>query len=380
VGPAASDATPGGSGGAGVAPSPQILETRCVAAKGRRCIDSHWVEPGATIVVRGRFLKNVNAILFYGHPGRGDDVSAAARPHGATQVTTNVPPKALNGPLAAVTAAGVRSKKWNGLVIDEPGQAPPLPKQNGAQPAIGTGVPAPRKIFYGGLRKAAFAYRVASSGAVDVSVNLVRVADGAVVRRWQNPQVAPGATQRVVWDGTAGGKVQPEGYYAFQATVPSASGSVSTRTSAEKDSFAFYDHMFPVRGKHDYGSSGARFGSGRSGHSHQGQDVFASCGTPLLAARAGKVTYRGYHAAAGYYLVIAGSGTAQDYVYMHLREAAVVKQGERVYTGQQIGAVGESGNAHGCHLHFELWSAPGWYKGGRPFDPLPELQRWDRAS
>jgi murein DD-endopeptidase MepM/ murein hydrolase activator NlpD len=39
--------------------------------------------------------------------------------------------------------------------------------------------------------------------------------------------------------------------------------------------------------------------------------------------------------------------------------------------------VGDTGNAWGCHLHFELWTAPGWYAGGEPFDPLPRLQRWD---
>jgi murein DD-endopeptidase MepM/ murein hydrolase activator NlpD len=58
----------------------------------------------------------------------------------------------------------------------------------------------------------------------------------------------------------------------------------------------------------------------------------------------------------------------------------MVKTSDRVYTGQPLGEVGESGNAHGCHLHFELWSAPGWYNGGRALDPLPELRRWDRSS
>ena len=38
--------------------------------------------------------------------------------------------------------------------------------------------------------------------------------------------------------------------------------------------------------------SAGRFGAARRGHVHQGQDVFARCGTPLVAARGGKVTTR----------------------------------------------------------------------------------------
>ena len=139
-------------------------------------------------------------------------------------------------------------------------------------------------------------------------------------------------------------------------------------------------HVFPVRGPHDYGGANADFGSGRSGHSHQGQDVFAKCGTPMVAARGGKVQFRGSHAAAGNYIVIDGHGTGTDYAYMHLAEPSPFRKGDAVRTGQRIGAVGDTGNASGCHLHFELWSAPGWYQGGRPIDPLRALKAWDSWS
>jgi murein DD-endopeptidase MepM/ murein hydrolase activator NlpD len=139
-------------------------------------------------------------------------------------------------------------------------------------------------------------------------------------------------------------------------------------------------HVFPIPGRHAYGGAGARFGTGRAGHSHQGQDVFAKCGTPLVAARGGRVQFRGYHAAAGHYLVIDGARTRTDYVYMHLVSRSPFRRGDPVATGQRIGEVGDSGNARGCHLHFELWTGPGWYQGGRPIDPLRPLRTWDRWS
>jgi murein DD-endopeptidase MepM/ murein hydrolase activator NlpD len=366
------------SGGAGVGPAPTIGDVRCTAVPGKPCIDRAWVEPGGRIALRGRYLANVAEVIFYGAKGPGDDVGAPANRGSNGSVTATVPATARSGPVAVGTGGGVRSRRWSSLVIDGQAEAPPLPVQTGATPAIGTRV-AQHKVFYGGLRKAVFSYRVASSRPVDMAVSLRRLPDGAVVETWQQPQVQPGAVQKVVWDGKADGRVQPEGLYSFQANVAGAASSATGGGSGE-DAFAFYGHIFPVRGQHDFGDAGARFGAARQGHIHQGQDVFAGCGARMVAARAGKVVFRGYHALAGYYLVIHGSGSGFDYVYAHLREPALVEKGERVYTGQQIGEVGESGNAEGCHLHLELWSAPGWYKGGRPFDPLPELKRWDAVS
>lgn len=138
--------------------------------------------------------------------------------------------------------------------------------------------------------------------------------------------------------------------------------------------------VFPIPGPHDYGGASARFGAGRSGHTHQGQDVFAACGEPLLSAHAGNVKARGYQGSgAGHYLVVTGVDGI-DYVYMHLLKASWAAQGAWVHAGSQIGKVGESGNASGCHLHFELWTAPGWYSGGVPQDPLPSLLHWDSYS
>jgi murein DD-endopeptidase MepM/ murein hydrolase activator NlpD len=68
-------------------------------------------------------------------------------------------------------------------------------------------------------------------------------------------------------------------------------------------------------------------------------------------------------------------------MYAHLQKRSPLTEGARVRTGQPIGRVGDTGNASGCHLHFEIWSAPGWYEGG---DAMPSVGRnlklWDTWS
>jgi peptidoglycan hydrolase-like protein with peptidoglycan-binding domain len=149
------------------------------------------------------------------------------------------------------------------------------------------------------------------------------------------------------------------------------------RRAEEKASSGSY--VFPIRGWHSYGGSGSRFGAPRSGHRHQGQDIAASSGTPLVAVTSGTVYYRQYQAGgAGYYVVIRGNDR-RDYVYMHMRGPAWVAPGERVRPGTRVGSVGSTGTSKGPHLHFEMWTAH-WYAGGHPFDPLPYLKRWDAYS
>jgi murein DD-endopeptidase MepM/ murein hydrolase activator NlpD len=136
--------------------------------------------------------------------------------------------------------------------------------------------------------------------------------------------------------------------------------------------------VFPIAGPHDLGRSPTNgFGGGRG---HSGQDMFAACGTPVVAAQGGVVRKAGYHPVGGNFIVLTEQETGHDAVYMHLANRPRVEARERVATGERIGSVGDTGNASGCHLHFELWSAPGWYAGGAAFDPLPRLERWDAQS
>jgi murein DD-endopeptidase MepM/ murein hydrolase activator NlpD len=135
--------------------------------------------------------------------------------------------------------------------------------------------------------------------------------------------------------------------------------------------------VFPVQGPHTYGDG---FGVQRSGHTHQGQDILAACGTPLVSVMNATVQYAGYQAGgAGNYIVLDNNGTADDFVYMHLATPAYVKTGAPVAAGQQVGIVGQTGDATGCHLHFEYWQGD-WFGGGHPIDPLPFLKAWDPSS
>lgn len=362
-------------------PGPVVLDVRCVSNPGGPCVESHRVAPGGSLRLIGRNLGSSALIVFYGDRGPKDDVTAPASPTSARRALASVPAGARTGPVAVVDLAGKRSRRWSGLLVEGLQPAFGVLRPAGAPAPVEAALSEPRKLFFGGPQKAVFSYRALGSSPMDLRVNLVRVTDNVVVQAWDKPGVAPGSVNRVLWNGAVRGRVPRQASYSFViSTAGAATASVRASEAKPEDAITVVDHMFPVRGAHDFGGAGANFGSGRAGHSHQGQDVFAACGTPLVAARGGKVKFSGFHASAGYYVVIDGKGTGVDYAYMHMRERAQVQVGDRVYTGQEIGAVGDSGNARGCHLHFEQWTAPGWYDGGRPVDPLPNLKRWDRAS
>ena len=147
---------------------------------------------------------------------------------------------------------------------------------------------------------------------------------------------------------------------------------VASAPPAEPTTPVAADGAFPVQGKYDFGSSTNAFGGGRG---HQGQDLFASCGTPVVAARPGTVVKAASAGNEGNYAVVeAADGTQQ--AYLHMRDAALVSKGGAVAVGQAIGKVGETGNAVGCHLHFEIWTSPGRFTGGTAIDPRPDLERW----
>jgi murein DD-endopeptidase MepM/ murein hydrolase activator NlpD len=374
AGPGDSHGAP--SGGSSALPRPVVDEVLCRTD----CAGLRSARPGSKIRLRGRHLKRADTVVFLGGKGARDDIEVVVHQPRARRIDLKVPRTAASGRVAVANPDGVLSRARPSARL-EIGPAPDLALlRGGGRPRVVVEMQGQR-VYFDGPRKATLVYLVRGAPAKQVNVELIRLADGAAIARWKRADVPADVPQTVRWGGKAGGRVQRNGRYAFRVYAESPDGQRAQ--SAETDQtrpdrpgpgeFTFLRHRFPVLGAYGYGGYGASFGGGRS---HQGQDVFAACGTPLVAARGGVVKHKAYHVRAGHYIVIDGAATGTDYAYMHLREASPLEKGERVRTGQRIGRVGDTGRAYGCHLHFEMWSAPGWYTGGQPFDPLPSLKAW----
>jgi murein DD-endopeptidase MepM/ murein hydrolase activator NlpD len=92
---------------------------------------------------------------------------------------------------------------------------------------------------------------------------------------------------------------------------------------------------------------------------HSGIDLGASMGTPVLAAKSGKVDFAGWEGGYGNFIEVIHNSIGTRYA--HLSEVYVTA-GQQVRRGQQIGRVGSTGRSTGPHLHFEVIvpSAQGW--------------------
>jgi murein DD-endopeptidase MepM/ murein hydrolase activator NlpD len=359
--------------GVAVRPVPQPESWRCM----RDCASTASPRTGSVVRVRGRALARTSAVVFLGTDGPDDDVEAAPVRKRRNRVDVRVPLGAVSGPLLVADRDGQESLPTGFVTIAAAAAS------TGSAPAVEVQVHS-RRAFYDAARPAKVSYIVHWDSPAYVLVELVRESDAAVIASWEEAAVQPEVPKSLTWDGTVAGKVQHAGRYSFRVSATTSAGvrAVSAQAEPPPDetdpaAFRFLGHEFPIRGPHYYGEHAARFGGGRG---HQGQDVFAACGTPLVAARGGIVKFKQFHGAAGHYIVIDGQRTGRDYSYMHMRDAALVDEGDRVRTGQVIGYVGDTGSASACHLHFELWSSPGWYDGGSALDPLQSLRSWDKLS
>jgi murein DD-endopeptidase MepM/ murein hydrolase activator NlpD len=229
---------------------------------------------------------------------------------------------------------------------------------------------APRKIFLG--RDPARIRFTLSEARPTATVELVADKRSRIVRRIVLNDIPAGVAQQVSWDGVTGrGGAAPDGRYRVRLVIPDAG------VRRLLGQLVLRGHVYPIRGPHhDRGGIGY-FGAPRNGgRTHEGFDVNAACGTPLAAARAGKVTRSRYDPVLyGNEVIVRGRLDGRAYRYAHLRDTPLVERGDRVRTGERIGSVGDTGNARavGCHLHFELRG-----RTGRLLDPEPFLHTWDR--
>lgn len=365
--------TPGG--GLYVPPSPELRDAVCLSS----CSALRTVAPGGTIQISGSNLSDVDIVSFKGKKGR---IKSSAKANSDSSVVATVPEDAISGKVKVLTKSGSSSAASpESLTVDENIQL-----GRGAKLRLTDAETSPTTAYQFGARKPTLSF-IASSGSPSNNLRIDIVGkDGELIRSFTRSGVPSGSTQTIAWNGkTNSGSVAASGDYRFvvrsiDGTKAQIASSVRKKKSKKKASkpfnFSLYAYKFPVLGSHSYGDG---LGAGRG---HQGQDLLANCGLKVVAARAGTVYYNDYQASgAGNYVVINTKGNGgKSNVYMHLIKPSTLKVGEKVKTGDAIGIVGSTGRSSACHLHFEIWSAPGWYQGGTVMDPTPPLKSWDRYS
>jgi len=87
---------------------------------------------------------------------------------------------------------------------------------------------------------------------------------------------------------------------------------------------------------------------------HTGDDFSTACGTPVLAVNDGTVVIRTDQAWSGPWLLMVSTGDGGLTTWYAHMQSLGVTNGQQVHAGQQIGVVGQQGNATGCHLHLEV--------------------------
>lgn len=370
------------TGGSGFVVMPTIdaitCEKACTGAKTAR-----RVRGGGVIRIAGENLDQATRYVFSGAAGSGDDVATTAISTTSTVARVKVPLSAQSGPVSAVGESGVATKTGPSItvlpappVIGAPDLKAVPTGLSGVTLKVGTSTP--RTVFLGAKRLVRYSLLATGASDLTAEINLVNTDGGATVASW-SLAVPPGQTVSVDWNGKKKGALVAAGRYAFRTKLLRAGGVAATEAPPiddSRDTFDLHAFQFPIRGKHNYGMGAGRFGGGRG---HQGQDVMANCGIKLVAARGGIVRRSGNQGAAGNYIAITPNAEGVgDQAYLHLAKPSPFKAGDRVYTGQQIGIVGDTGRASACHLHFEQWTGEIWLS--KPVDPLPALKAWDLVS
>jgi hypothetical protein len=172
--------------------------------------------------------------------------------------------------------------------------------------------------------------------------------------------------------GTSGG-ASPSGASTSGTTTAGSSTQAATG-SASVDSKG---HAFPVAGIKPGTQIKTHWGTGERGAT----DIFAPEGTPVYSISDGTVESAGTSPVSGNKVTIKGND-GLTYFYAHLQHTPMVSAGQKVKAGQQIGHVGDTGNAKGTGHHLHLGIGYGINSGtgprggaGNNFDAVTFLQK-----
>lgn len=172
-------------------------------------------------------------------------------------------------------------------------------------------------------------------------------------------------TNWTIWSGAA----RRVGYMAccVAALMAATSGCARARPEPPLMHDGFRDlhtpSIWPVQ--HPNAVVSSPFGAPRGARRHQGIDIRVPFGTPVHATANGRVAFSGVQRGYGHIVHLEHSDGLAT-LYAHLSERRV-QAGEVVRRGQVIGRVGQSGNATGAHLHYEV------RRNGIAVDPRPYL-------
>ncbi|WP_328774666.1 M23 family metallopeptidase [Deinococcus aquaedulcis] len=201
------------------------------------------------------------------------------------------------------------------------------------------------------------AYTVAPGETLSSIAARAGVSLGALLQA--NPQYKGG---RAVW---AGAKLKIPARGSVAAPARTSGGAVVRTASSGRGQW-----VWPVVGHHRVSSGyGERELLGER-EMHYGIDISAPVGTPVVAARAGRVLEARADFARGWgWTVVLQHEGGWVTRYAHL-SATLVRAGEPVVQGQAVGRVGDTGRSTGPHLHFGTYLRWGPGESWTPRDPL----------
>ena len=179
-------------------------------------------------------------------------------------------------------------------------------------------------------------------GQINSPANSLTQTDGAASQTGSNSKIsAPVNTETE--DGPD--PADEDTALTFKAQRPSAAWEKAMFQKIIRNNW----FVFPVDGKRVFSND---FGTPREGYLHQGIDILAKGGLPVVAVEEGTVVFKRGPRAGNY--AVLRTKTKMVYKYMHLSKFA---KGGKVRAGDVIGYVGNTGNAIGGppHLHFEMW-------------------------